>query len=233
MLQEGITVSFDEIASSYDCWYTTSLGRFADEAETALAFVLFAVRPGELILDAACGTGNFSLKLARKGAQVVGVDLAPGMLAVAQEKAVREGLPVSLVQADLCCLPYPANHFDGVICMAAFEFIPEPQTAFNELIRVLKPGGSLLIGTINRESVWGALYKEQAQKGDSIYRRARFMSLKELIDLDRANLERTGQCLFVNPDSSAEHFKQEEKARLGGRGGFVAALWRKPPTAKD
>ncbi|NMD42307.1 MAG: class I SAM-dependent methyltransferase [Firmicutes bacterium] len=234
MVKEGIAISFDGIAGSYDCWYRTPLGRFADEVESALAFKLFRVRRGDLLLDGGCGTGNFSLKLARKGARVVGVDLAPGMLAQARRKAQREGLPATFLQGDLCRLDYPANHFDGVTCIAAFEFIPEPRHAFHELMRVLKPGGELLIGTINRESAWGDRYLEQAKEPGSIYRRARFISLPELTALDSGNLQGTGEALFIEPDTDPEKFADIEKQPdPGRRGGFIAALWRKPPPTTE
>lgn len=227
-----IAISFDRIAESYDHWYGTPLGRFADAVETALAFRLFRVRRGDLLLDAGCGTGNFSLKLVRKGARVVGVDLAPGMLAQARKKTQREGLPVTFLQGDLCRLDFPANHFDGVTCITAFEFIPEPRHAFHELMRVLRPGGELLIGTINRESAWGDHYLEQAKEPGSIYRRARFISLPELTALDRDNLQGSGEALFIEPDTDPEKFAVEERQPgPGRRGGFIAALWCKPPSA--
>ncbi len=218
---------FDEIASSYDDWYETPLGRFADRVETELAFDLFNFRQGDLVLDAGCGTGNFSLKLARKGAWVVGVDIAPGMLSLAREKAAREQ-QVTFKEMDLYSLGYPPDYFDGIVSMAAFEFIHEPQKAFAELMRVLKPGGQLLIGTINRDSAWGARYQEQAGRPDSIFRHARFMTLKELVDLDRPNLVGSGECLFIGPDTPPEKINmEEEKMQARGKGGFVAALWIK------
>ena len=196
--------------------------------ETSLALELFTVHPGEALLDAGCGTGNFSLKLARRGACVTGIDLAPGMLTVAREKAASEGLPVTFVQMDLCRLDYPDSHFDGAVSMAAFEFICEPRRAFGEMMRVLKPGGRLLIGTINRDSSWGALYREQARKPGSIYRRARFMNPAELAELDRANLVKTGEALFIDPGTAPENFHAVEKrTRPAGEGGFIAALWQK------
>ena len=227
-VEGAVTISFDKIASIYDQWYSTPLGAFADEVETGLAFELFTVRPGEAILDAGCGTGNFSLKLARKSACVTGIDLAPGMLAVAREKAASEGLPVTFAQMDLCRLDYPESYFDGAASMAAFEFVCDPRRAFGEIMRALKPGGRLLIGTINRDSSWGALYREQSRKPGSIYRRARFMNMAELADLDRANLVKTGEALFIDPGTDPEKFHAAEKrTRPAGGGGFIAALWQK------
>lgn len=221
---------FDSKAHSYDDWYETPIGRFADEVETALAFSLFPVHKDDLVLDAGCGTGNFSLKLARRGAQVTGIDIAPGMLSRAQEKAAREGQPVSFLEMDIYNLSFPSNYFDGVISMAAFEFIHEPLRAYRELKRVLKPGGHLLIGTINKESAWGALYEERAQRPDSIFRHARFMNMEELLNLDREHVMGSGECLFLPPGTPEENINLQEEKRLAvpGRGGFIACLWQKP-----
>ena len=223
---------FDEIASGYDSWYDTPLGRFADLVETALAFDLYKVRRGDLVLDAGCGTGNFTLKLAQKGARVVGIDISPKMLALARIKAAREK-QVTFHQMDLYHLDFPPCHFDGIVSMAAFEFIHEPQKVFHQLMAILKPGGQLLIGTINRDSAWGKRYLQQAKRPDSIFRHARFMNLKELRDLDRQNLEKSGECLFIKPDTPEGkiNMKEEERARVAGQGGFMATLWRKPRIA--
>ncbi len=247
--ERSYTMFFDEVASSYDHWYETPLGSFADEVETALAFGLFEVRPGALILDAGCGTGNFSLKLARKGALVAGIDLSPGMLTLGREKAAREGLLgdsakrfsplekggrggwITFSLMDIYRLDFPPDCFDGVVSMAAFEFIHEPQRAFGELMRVLKPGGALLIGTISRDSAWGIQYMKQAQRKGSIFRHARFITLKELKALDQENLVGSGECLFIEPGASPERISVEEEERMsltGAKGGFIAASWRKP-----
>ncbi|NLC51056.1 MAG: class I SAM-dependent methyltransferase [Firmicutes bacterium] len=220
---------FDPIAQSYDEWYKTPLGRFADEVETALAFRLFPVTKESLILDAGCGTGNFSLKLARKGARVIGVDISTEMLSIAREKAKREGLEIIFHQMDIYNLDFEDNYFDGIFSMAAFEFIKEPQRAFHELWRVLKPGGYLLIGTINRDSAWGELYIEQGKKADSVFYHASFKTLAELEDLDRRNLIDSGESLFIKPDTPEEKITLEEEERLSAKekGGFIAALWQK------
>ena len=223
-------VAFDDIAHTYDEWYQTPLGRFVDKIETDLLFDLFKIAEGDLIIDAGCGTGNFSLKLACKGARVVGVDISLRMLTIAREKAACEGLDVDFVEMDLHRLGFPDDTFDGAVSVTTFEFLMDPNKAFSELMRVLKPGGQLLIGTINRESPWGELYMRQAERPDSIYRHARFMTLEELINLDKDRLERTGECLFIRPDCSLEEInvETEKLCRAEGKGGFIAALWKKP-----
>lgn len=98
-------------------------------------------------------------------------------------------------------------------------------------LRGLKPGGDLLIGTISRDSAREARYRLQAKRADSVFRRACFMTLDGLMELDGHNLEGSGECLFI-PDSPPERINMEEEkrgARAGVRGGFLTALWKKPP----
>jgi ubiquinone/menaquinone biosynthesis C-methylase UbiE len=219
----------DEVAARYDDWYQIPIGAFADQVETALIFSLFKLRPGDLVLDAGCGTGHFSLKLAHKGAQVVGVDVAPAMLARAREKAAGENQELIFCQMDICQLDYPSYYFDGVVSVAAFEFVRDRERAFAELMRVLKPGGKLLIATINRDSVWGDYYIQLANNSDSVFRHAHFMTWRELLDLDRERLLDWGECLFIKPKALLEKINMaaEERNRVPGQGGFIAAIWEK------
>lgn len=223
-------MDFDKAADSYDQWYETALGRFADAVETQLVLELFPLQKGDLVLDAGCGTGNFSLKLARKGVRVIGVDISPAMLAVAREKAARQGLEISFREMDFCKLDFRPASFDAVLSVTAFEFMPEPDQAYAELMRVLKPGGHLLIGVISRDSAWGEMYREQAKRPDSVFRHARLFTMDELLDLDRKNLRKWGESLFVGPDATEEQLNPETESRLAkkGKGGFIAALWKKP-----
>ena len=146
---------FDDHAKSYDGWYTTPIGKRVDEIETRCAFGLLEPRSGMKVLDAGCGTGNFSLKLARLGCAVTGVDLSCEMLAIAIEKARAENLEVEFLPMDVKALEFVDGAFDAVISMAVLEFIENPLDAAEEMYRVVKRGGRLVIGTINRLSPWG------------------------------------------------------------------------------
>ncbi len=222
---------FDEVANKYDSWYTTPMGRFVDEVETRLAFELFTPEKGMTVLDAGCGTGNFSIKLAERGAPVTGIDLSTEMMAVAQEKARRRDLNIEFLEMNIYDQAFPDNYFDGVFSMAVFETLDESQQAFKELMRVLKPGKFLMIGTIRKDSAWGKSYEKRIQEDpNTIYRFSVFKSLQEFEDLDREHLIKTGQCLFIPPDAPVERFNQDEEERLSRTeaGGFMAGLWQKP-----
>lgn len=220
---------FNEIAQDYDAWYKTKIGNFADEVETRLAFDLFVPAQGMRVLDVGCGTGNFSIKLAQKRCKVTGIDISEKMLDIAREKAKMAGFNIEFKKMDVYNLDFPSESFDAVFSMAAFEFIKEPQKAFNEMYRVLVPGGQLLIGTIHKDSAWGRLYTKQAKSPDSIFRFADFKTLKELEDLDREHLVKSGECLFIPPDAPMDKISREEEQRLSRleRGGFICTLWRK------
>lgn len=95
-----------------------------------------------LVLDVATGTGRIPLTLLRQPSfhgRVVGLDLAPKMLAVAQRDVANCDRQVSLIQADAMALPFASNSFPMVTCLEALEFLPNPTAGLAELIRVLQP----------------------------------------------------------------------------------------------
>jgi ubiquinone/menaquinone biosynthesis C-methylase UbiE len=97
--------------------------------------------PGGVALDAACGTGRHSAYLASLGHTVIGVDTSAAMLERAREK-VPSG---EFHEADLHDLPLPDDHVDVVVCALALMHVPEIEPVLAELVRVLRPGGSLVI----------------------------------------------------------------------------------------
>ena len=101
-----------------------------------------------LVLDVATGTGRLYLALLNQlgfDGHVVGLDLSAKMLRQAQGQTARYGEHVDLVNGRAGVLPFPQATFDAVTCLEALEFMPDPPHAIAEMVRVLRPGGLLLV----------------------------------------------------------------------------------------
>jgi SAM-dependent methyltransferase len=96
-------------------------------------------------LDCGCGTGFLSLELAARGHDVTGIDFAPAMLAEARRKAAEQGLATRFEHADAENLPFDAGSFDLVISRHVLWTLPHPEAALDEWIRMLRPGGRLVV----------------------------------------------------------------------------------------
>jgi ubiquinone/menaquinone biosynthesis C-methylase UbiE len=103
------------------------------------------LEPGARVLDIACGTGNVTIPLARRGAMVTGLDITPYLLEEARARAAREGLPIRFDEGFAETLPYPDGSFDVVVSMFGIMFSPLPATVASEMARVLRPGGRLAL----------------------------------------------------------------------------------------
>lgn len=104
--------------------------------------------PAPRILDVATGTGRLPLALLNEPlfqGRVVGLDASWRMLQQAAPRLRPYGDRATLVQQTADRLPFPPDYFDAVTCVEALEFLSVPETAVREMIRVLKPGGVLLL----------------------------------------------------------------------------------------
>jgi 2-polyprenyl-6-hydroxyphenyl methylase/3-demethylubiquinone-9 3-methyltransferase len=110
-----------------------------------------AALAGTRVLDVGCGGGLLCETLARAGARVSGIDLAPGMLEVARLHAAAENLPIDyrLQDAHELAEASPAA-FDIVTCMEMLEHVPRPAATLASLARLVRPGGAVFVSTINR-----------------------------------------------------------------------------------
>jgi SAM-dependent methyltransferase len=140
-----------DTVGGYQVWSHTydnpGNGLFAYE-EPVVHEIIGALPPG-IALDAACGTGRHCAYLAEQGHQVIGVDSSPEMLDRARARVpgadVRHG--------DLCALPLPDDHVDLVVCALALTHHRDLAPILAEFVRVLRPGGHLVISDVHQEQV--------------------------------------------------------------------------------
>ena len=103
------------------------------------------------VLDVGCGGGILAESMARAGAHVLGIDLAQAVLDVAELHAIDTKIGVSYraVSAEALALERPAA-FDLVTCMEMLEHVPDPAAMLASLRRLVKPGGDVIVSTLNR-----------------------------------------------------------------------------------
>lgn len=116
---------------------------------------LLACPPGGAILDAGCGTGNYSVALAQRGYHITGIDLSSAMIAQARQVAETAGLgteQASFAVGDVERIDVPDGSVDAVFCRCVLDFAPRPGVALRELERVLRPVGRLILVTLGAHS---------------------------------------------------------------------------------
>ncbi|MGB0715565.1 MAG: class I SAM-dependent methyltransferase [Phycisphaerae bacterium] len=112
---------------------------------------LFRIKPGDRVLDAGCGHGEYCAYAAESGARVSAFDYSDEMVDYTRALMRSRNLPVDTLETgSVLDIDYPDNHFDSVICLSVLDHIADRERGFAELSRVLKPGGHLYIDVPNR-----------------------------------------------------------------------------------
>jgi len=178
----------DDVAEEYDSKRFSRGGRLIDSREKEA--VLDAISPveGKSVLEVACGTGRFTVMLAERGADIVGLDISGPMLQQGREKARAAGVDdrVEFMRGDAARLPFPDDHFDVVMAMRFFHLADTPASFLAELRRVSKD--QVVFDTFNRFST-RSLYNWALPMGSRLYSRWEIDRLLDGADLELANDE--------------------------------------------
>ena len=174
--KENSKAAFNQQAATYD---KDIKGQHARSLYTVLLEKLSPI-PFQSALDLGCGTGEM-LKLILQedvGKELYGIDLSEKMLHVAKSKLPEQ---VKLLLGDSEALPFPDNTFDVVYCNDSFHHYPAPMNVLREVHRVLKPGGTFLMGDCWQPLVGRIImnfYMRHSKEGDvKIYSEAEIVSM--------------------------------------------------------
>ena len=159
---ESATPQFAQLKSAMKAtWMSGDFGEVAKYAarEGEIFVSRLALKPGQRVLDVACGTGNATIPAAHTGADVTGVDIATNLLDQALQRAATEKLSVKFQEGDAEELPFGDAEFDIVISMFGAMFAPRPERAAAELLRVTKPGGFVAMANWTPEGFVGKSFR--------------------------------------------------------------------------
>ncbi|KAF5433657.1 Ubiquinone/menaquinone biosynthesis C-methylase UbiE [Candidatus Methanophagaceae archaeon] len=197
---------FETGAEEYDKWFNEH--RFSYEAEV-LALRTF-IPKNSTGLEVGVGTGRFAVPL---GIQI-GVEPARAMADIARKRGI------TVYEAKAEELPFDNDSFDFILMTTTLCFLQNPMHALQESTRVIKSGGSIIIGMIDRDSFLGKTY-ESKKKDSKFYRYAHFYSVNHVLEWLRElgyGHIRICQTIFKNP----EKITAIEPVKAGsGSGGFV------------
>ena len=160
--QDLMTTSL--VPAIYERYWRPALARVAKgitgpgmEEEVRIARLLLGLGPGDVVLDVACGPGNFSREFAKAVGDeglVVGLDASRTMLSRGVADLRSAGVVnLALVRGDATGLPFREGSFDGVCCFAALHLFADPFAGLDEMRRVLGPGGRIALMTSVRRKV--------------------------------------------------------------------------------
>jgi SAM-dependent methyltransferase len=200
-------------------WMSGDFDRVAQVyAPCAQAFVgRLTLKPGERVLDVACGSGNLSFPAARAGADVTGLDIATNLVQTARGRARAEGLHVYFDEGDAERMPYGDSSFDVVMTMFGAMFAPRPEEAAAELLRVCRPGGRVAMANWTPSGFIGRMFKATAAHvpppdipspllwGDEATVRAR---LREGVSELHFNLRTVAFRLPLTPEQTVDFFRE-------------------------
>jgi SAM-dependent methyltransferase len=193
------------------------------------------VQSGQHVLDVCCGTGVVSVTAAVRGARVTGLDLTPELLERARENAQIAGVEIDWHEGDVEKLPFAEAAFDVVLSQYGHIFAPRPEVAIAEMLRVLKPGGTIAFSTWPPELFVGRMFAMTAKYlpppppgiaspplwGDPNVVQQRLGSAVKDIRFDRATM--------LIPALSLHHHRLAAEKSAGATVRVVAALQNTDP----
>ena len=133
-------------------WYAKNTGRDRRRFQEAVRAISGHLRPGSRVLEIAPGPGYLAVELAKAGYSVTGLDISRSFVDIARQNAVKAGVVIDFRVGNASAMPFAAESFDFLVCMAAFKNFTDPLGAINEMYRVLEPGCEAWIYDLRKDA---------------------------------------------------------------------------------
>jgi len=180
------------------------------------------------VLDAGVGEARLALDLTRRKPRVTGVDISPPILGFAARRIEQVGARIPLVAGRLEALPFRSSSFDRVVDVTVLCVVSNPERAVREMVRVLRPGGRLVIGELGRWSLWAARRRLSGLFGNARWEQARFWShasLERLLRESGLEVEARRSAVFYPPNTAAARLLRSVEGGLSRKDQEVGAAF--------
>lgn len=171
--------AFDDNAQAWDDYTQTPAGRLRELLNWEYLKGHLPAIPAT-VLDVGAGTGGLGLYLAQEGYETHLLDLSAEMLAIAQQKALAQGVGVTLHHTDLTDFAPPSTGFDVIACHTVLAYVPDAEQALHRIASWLKPGGILSVAFVSRHA---DVLKAALKQGNWHEAQARLTSASAKADL--------------------------------------------------
>jgi len=165
---------------AYRRWRTSDVGATTERLERQLILNMLGNVDGRRVLDVGCGDGELACELAARGAIVTGIDSSVAMIEAAKSRAARQRADIAFQVSTAQNLPFRDDQFDVVTAITILCFVKNAAPIFQEIARVLQPGGRCIVGELGKWSTWAAVRRVRAWLGSQLWRMARFRTAGEL-----------------------------------------------------
>jgi len=173
---KGSKFDFNNIAESYDQWYSHPVTMKIDEFEkNAISTLLPSPESHPGVLEVGSGTGHWTKWLVNNGYSVTGIDISESMIRSASEKNLDN---TRFIQGDFMETDFN-EQFDITIAITSLEFIPDYRKAIHKMALLTRPGGVIITGVLNSFSYMGLVRRLKGDK-DLVFGNAHFFSWLEL-----------------------------------------------------
>lgn len=160
-----------EIANKYDDYYQSILGKEIDHIEQNIISTLIKDIPRSEMLELGCGTGHWSNYFTQQGFRVTGIDTSDAMLQVARYKNIDAEFKLGNAEN----IPFENESFDIISSITMLEFVDNQDNVIQEIRRVLRKGGWLILGSLNTNSCIG-----KNKENDEVFKNAIFFTIDDL-----------------------------------------------------
>jgi ubiquinone/menaquinone biosynthesis C-methylase UbiE len=199
---------FNLVADYYDEYYNSNFGRKVDFVEKRRVKKFIEQIPIKSALEIGCGTGHWTQFFIDNGFRLTAIDVSENMINKAREKNLN-GVEFSIKNIEE--IDYPDNYFENVFAITSLEFVDNRGKAFEQIYRILKPGGYLLIGCLNINSYLG-----KTKNSNKVFKNANFFDEKQLQEiLSKFGIPQIGASALITENSdeiaSQEYLLSETK----------------------